>query len=209
MKTGHRTVLVWSRSDRSMPSVTPGLIETALHQGGLNALNEWKESLDGLRVAYVDGTRDDLWWEFSLATSFEWQAQIHRMSPESYEKRLKALTEGLEISNLLTVPVSELKPEQRALADLGVALLPRPHLLMWDEPFARLSGRPARLAADMVRVLTAVEGLTAILLSADPDTLEGDWHHDGKHPTQPLDRRNRPRLGGLGRYLTPSRTLWT
>lgn len=200
MKAANCTICIWSHPGRSLPPGTPVLMEAAERYGGWAAVDHCRDSLQGVEVAYVNGARDDLWWEFSLASSFRWQALVHHMAPETSQRRMQALTEGLEIDHLLPFTVQDLTDEQRALADLAVALLPKPQLLVWEEPFAHLKERSARLAADLVRVLGTVDGLTALLVSSHTETLKGGGNGERSNKAGTLDHRHFAGYRPFGRH---------
>ena len=208
MKTAPRETAIWAPPGRQPQPLFAKLAETARAGGGLAALAQWRHALEGQRVAYVHGQRHDLWWEFDLASSFQWQAQLHQMQPDKYRQRLQALTGALEIGHLLTYQVGELTPAQRALADLAVALLPRPRLLIWEEPFALLDDLSGARASELVRVLTTVEGLTVILVAGSAPGLKKEWHHDGSDEARALDRFVGTHTWAAGRRTAAGGTLW-
>lgn len=128
----------WSR-DRSLAD----LAARTLSLGGRAALGE----RDG---AYVHGERHDLWWEFTLEASFRWQAHLCRLRPDVYQRRLRHLTRALGLDGVLQREVASLTHGTRALADLAVALLPEPRLLLWEEPFYYMSHDEAARAVRLV-----------------------------------------------------------
>lgn len=134
------------------------LAARALAGGGRAALSTWLQSGSAAgftapgSVAYVHGERHDLWWEFTLEASFRWQAHLCRLRPEVYQQRLSRLTRALGLEGLLGREVAGLTHGTRALADLAVALLPYPRLLLWEEPFYLMSQAEAACA---VRLLEA------------------------------------------------------
>jgi ABC-type Mn2+/Zn2+ transport system ATPase subunit len=208
MLPAERTIAIWTPRGRQPQSLVTLLAETARREGGLAAITRWREALEGQRVAYVHGARHDLWWEFDLASSFQWQAQIHRIAPDSYRRRLQALTSGLEIGHLLTCAAAELTPAQRALADLAVNLLHRPRLLVWDEPFALLDGTDRVRACEVVNVLTAVEGLTVVLAAAQPPGVKEEWRHERNDAAGVLDCGHSAHPWAAGRRVAAGGTQW-
>ncbi|HLN63686.1 MAG TPA: hypothetical protein VK464_19365 [Symbiobacteriaceae bacterium] len=208
MKTAHHETAIWAPPGRPPQPLFAKLAEAARAGGGLTALTHWRHALEGQRVTYVHGQRHDLWWEFDLASSFQWQAQLHQMQPDKYRQRLQALTGALEIGHLLTCQVGELTPAQRALADLAVALLPRPRLLVWEEPFALLDDLSGARACELVRVLTTVEGLTAILVAEGAPGLKEEWHHARCDEARALDRRSGTHAWAAGRRTAAGGALW-
>ncbi|MBY6276383.1 hypothetical protein [Symbiobacterium thermophilum] len=147
----------WMR-DRSLTD----LAAFALELGGRAALQAWAPSAGQAvspagtgvtpdSVAYVHGGRHDLWWEFTLEASFRWQAHLCRLRPDVYQRRLHRLTCALGLEGVLQREVASLTHGTRALADLAVALLQEPRLLLWEEPFYYMSQEEA------LRAVRAVE----------------------------------------------------
>lgn len=134
--------------------------------GGRAALEAWAGPAGGSAArdgtASVHGERHDLWWEFTLEASFRWQAHLCRLPAHVYRRRLHRLTRALGLEGLLQREVSSLTHGTRALADLAVALLQEPRLLLWEEPFYYMS--PAE-AARAVRLVEA-EHLAGMALVA-------------------------------------------
>ncbi|WP_374711952.1 hypothetical protein [Symbiobacterium terraclitae] len=132
------------------------LAARALAGGGRAALDAWLHgggrsplSAPGA-VAHVHGDRHDLWWEFTLEASFRWQAHLCRMRPEVYQRRLRDLARALGLEGVLGREVAALTHGTRALADLAVALLPGPRLLLWEEPFYLMSQAEAECAVRLM-----------------------------------------------------------
>ncbi|MFZ5815282.1 MAG: hypothetical protein ACOY93_08255 [Bacillota bacterium] len=153
------------------------LARQAAALGGRRALAAWlaeRSSGSGLqpelRVAYVHGERHDLWWEFTLEASFRWQAHLHRIRPALYQQRLRRLTRALGLEGLLGREVSSLTHSSRALADLAVALLPQPDLLLWEEPFYLLGQADAGRAIRLVQELHQA-GMGLVAVAAEPPGL--------------------------------------
>lgn len=112
--------------------------------------------------AHVHGARDGLWWEFSLASSFRWQARIRNLPEGPFRHRVRELVQSLGIADQLPCRVGDLTPGQRALADLAVALAGRPRLLIWAEPFTLMTAVERQAALRTVRHLAQGEGLIVV-----------------------------------------------
>lgn len=164
-----RSSILWvSHNGPSRASLTD-LAERALTVGGRRALAQPGRKGGG-SVAHVHGEQHDLWWEFGLEASFRWQAHLHRIRPEIYQQRLHRLTRALGLDGLLSREVSSLTHSSRALADLAVALLPQPSLLLWEEPFYLMAEAEAARAVRLVRELHA-EGMALVAIAAEPPGL--------------------------------------
>lgn len=68
--------------------------------------------------------------------------------------------------------MADLTAAERSLADLAVALLPGPDLLVWEEPAAHLSGADRDRAARAVLELCRRESITVLAVAAEPAGLQ-------------------------------------
>lgn len=161
-------------------------------------------------MAYVHGARHNLWWEFRLRDSFCWQALVTGLPPGAWEGRMGRLAGALGIRHLLDRRVEELAPAERALADLAVALLPQPKVLVWEEPFALLGPGDRKRAARLVRSLQFTQGLVLAVVGPVPAELAGGRIGPGRraragrrtmvrHVAARLARRRRRPAGAGGR----------
>jgi len=151
-----RDTLLWlpARPNAGLPIST--LTRWVREEGSLAAL---REACPDLRVAHVHGARHGLWWEFDLLCSYRWAQLLHRIPNEKFQRRLFKLAVELGILAVLDQPVAELTPAQRAKADLAMALLPRPDVLVWEEPFTHLGPDDQARVTGFVRHLNRVENL--------------------------------------------------
>lgn len=205
----NRTVVLWSPPGKT-PTRPVRSLAASLRTGDLtaaSALVAWQQDCPALRAAYVHGDRHDLWWEFPLAASFRWQAHIARMSTEAYRLRLAELAGALDLQPLLSRSVEELTPGERARADLAVALLARPRVLIWEEPFANLQGADRTLATQLVRILCATEDLQALLINAEPLAKE-DACHDGTDEAGADHARGLAANRSSGRWAAAGGSRW-
>jgi ABC-type Mn2+/Zn2+ transport system ATPase subunit len=75
--------------------------------------------------------------------------------------------------------VEALSTGERARANLAVALLPQPDLLVWEEPFRTLPGPEWMQLCRTVRRLCRTDGLTVIMVAEEhPDTDDKEDTHD-------------------------------
>ncbi len=151
------------------------LVKEARVLGGARALDRWLSGHERGRAAYVHGERHGLWWEFSLADSFRWQGHISRMRPTVARQRTFMLTSRFGLTSLLEASAAELTPDERSRADLAVALLAAPDLLLWEEPRLDL--------AHLVRDLCRADGTTVVAVGTDTP-----WLHALSHPERGASR---------------------
>jgi ABC-type taurine transport system ATPase subunit len=198
MRSVSRQVGIWAPPGQRPGDDVLALAAEAGALGGARALARWlgapgvaPGSTDA--VAYVHGERHDLWWEFQLSASFRWQAHIHRMNPAFAAQRLTRLAGYFGLTDLMTRRVESLSPGELARANLAVALLPQPHLLVWEEPFRSLPGPDWMQLCRSVRRLCRTEGLTVIMVAEahetanDMEDITNDWLHQTR-PDHPGDR---------------------
>lgn len=163
-----RAISVWAPEGGARVPGLEELIGEMRGRGGAAGLAAYMRGRPHCRTAYAHGERHDLWWEFALSASFRWQAHLWRLPPEAARQRTYRLAAELGLLTLLNRPVEALTAAQRARANLAVALLPGPDLLIWEEPCCLLSrGETARVSR-FLRSLVRDEELTVVAVSADP-----------------------------------------
>ena len=86
------------------------------------------------QFSLVMGQRSQLWWEIAAQETFRLNQKIYELEESEYRHSLHELTGLLGLEDCLNVPVKKLSLGQRMRAELGVALLHRPKLLLLDEP---------------------------------------------------------------------------
>lgn len=123
------------------------------------------------RIGRAHGVRHSLWWEFALLHSFEWQGRSANLAPAEYQHRLQTLVQAFELSDLLDRRVEELTPAERARAELAVALLPQPEVLIWEEPFQAIPPADRDRVVQMVQRIIPSDGLTVMAVGAGVSVL--------------------------------------
>lgn len=165
MRTHAQELTLWSPSGRKTSRDSLKLAALVRELGAHDAAARWRESTPHLDLAHVHGERHDLWWEFALSASFRWQSHLSRLTPEFCQGRIRKLTWGLGLERLLEQPVQVLTPAERVRANLAVALLPQPDLLLWEEPFCQVAQQDAAWLSDFVRSLVRTEGLSVVAVA--------------------------------------------
>lgn len=157
-----RAVTVWP------PSAEMAALETvARESGGLGALRWARTHFPDVKVAYLHGGRHDLFWEFRLVDSLRWQAHLNGLAPALFQARSRHLVKELGLLPVLNRTVEELRPSQRARADLAAALLPEPDLLIWEEPFALLTSAERVRVSSVIRQHCCAKGLMVLALATE------------------------------------------
>ncbi|HAB98399.1 MAG TPA: ABC transporter [Parachlamydiales bacterium] len=133
----------------------------------------WKHRIEIVRqIGVVFGQRTQLWWDLQVIESFELLKAIYKVPDELYRKKLAELTDALDLSNLLTVPVRLLSLGQRMRCDLAASLLHSPKILFLDEPTIGLDAVSKLAVRDFIRRLNQEHRVTILLTTHDMDDIE-------------------------------------
>jgi ABC-2 type transport system ATP-binding protein len=124
------------------------------------------------RVGVVFGQRTELWWDHPVAASFEWKRVVWDIPRPRYEKMLALVGELLGLDDFMHTLARELSLGQRMRADLGLALLPEPELLLLDEPTLGLDVLARRNVLEFIRELNRQRGVSVVVTSHDMAELE-------------------------------------
>ena len=204
MQAISRQVGIWTPPGQRPSAGALGLAAMAGALGGARALARWQAEHPEAAAGYAHGERHDLWWEFDLSASFKWQAHVSRLNPLYGQQRLLKLARLFALTDLLGRPVESLTPGEQARANLAVALLPQPDLLVWEEPFRTMPGREWMQLCRIVRRLCRTEGLTVIMVAA----LKEETQHERQHETWADHLRSGRRPGVAGRPTPATGALW-
>ena len=103
----------------------------------------------------------------NITLSFRAPARTVRSGREEIEKRVKEITDMLEISEFLDRRPRELSGGQRQRVSLARALVRKPRLILMDEPIAHLDARLRHGLRPDLRNLLRERGLTALHATTD------------------------------------------
>ena len=124
------------------------------------------------RIGVVFGQRTELWWDHPIAASFEWKRVVWDIPTERYERMLKLVRELLGLDDIFHTLARELSLGQRMRADLGLALLHEPELLLLDEPTLGLDVLARRRILSFIKELNRADGVSVVVTSHDMAELE-------------------------------------
>lgn len=159
-------IILCRRTGRPTRADLEALARLTAATGGHRALPRWlAEHRGGFSVAHVHGQRHALWWEFPVAASLRWKASFCGLPAEVATERIDRLSRALGLKGILGREVVSLTHPARALADLAVALLPYPDVLLWEEPFYFLGQADAARAVRLVREMVE-EGMSLVAVAA-------------------------------------------
>lgn len=117
------------------------------------------------------GQRTELWWDHPVRMSFDWKQVVWDIPKKRYEVMRDTLIELLDISPFLNTHVRELSLGQRMRADLAMALLHEPEIILLDEPTLGLDVLAKRHIIGFLKEINREKGTTIIVTSHDMDDL--------------------------------------
>ena len=123
-------------------------------------------------IGVVFGQRTELWHDHPVEATFEWKRVVWNVPDDRYHRMLGALTELLDLGELLPQLARELSLGQRMRAELALALLHEPRLLLLDEPTIGLDVLGKRRVLAFVKELKAFRDVTVLVTSHDMADLE-------------------------------------
>ncbi|HUP85410.1 MAG TPA: ATP-binding cassette domain-containing protein [Acidimicrobiales bacterium] len=123
-------------------------------------------------IGVVFGQRTELWHDHPVAATFEWKRVVWDVPEDRYRRMLGALTELLDLAELLPALARELSLGQRMRAELALALLHEPELLLLDEPTIGLDVLGKRRVLSFVKELKSLRDVTVLVTSHDMADLE-------------------------------------
>ena len=124
------------------------------------------------RIGVVFGQRTELWWDHPIAVSFEWKRVVWDVPKDRFERTSGFVREVLGLDEFYTSLARELSLGQRMRADLGMALLHEPELLLLDEPTLGLDVLAKRRILAFVKELNRERQVTVLVTSHDMQELE-------------------------------------
>ncbi len=124
------------------------------------------------RVGVVFGQRTELWWDHPVAATFEWKRVVWNIPAARYERMLATVRELLGLDDIFHTLARELSLGQRMRADLGLALLHEPEILLLDEPTLGLDVLARRRILSFIKELNRERGVSVLVTSHDMAELE-------------------------------------
>ncbi len=124
------------------------------------------------RISAVFGQRTELWWDHAVEASFDWKRVVWNIPRERYDRMFGLVRELLDLDEFLNTAARELSLGQRMRADLAMALLTEPEILLLDEPTLGLDVLARRRILEFIRELNRERAVTVIVTSHDMAELE-------------------------------------
>lgn len=133
----------------------------------------WKERKEYVKnIGVVFGQRSGLWWDVPPIDSFELLKDIYNIPQEAYEKKLKELTESLDLEGIVNIPTRQLSLGQRMRCEIAAALLHNPKILFLDEPTIGLDAVSKLSLRKCIKKINETTNLTIILTTHDMQDIE-------------------------------------
>ncbi len=116
-------------------------------------------------ITLIMGQKQQLIWDLPPIESFYLNAAIYDIEQTEAKKRIKELSDMLEIEKELYVPVRKLSLGQRMKAELLAALIHRPNILFLDEPTLGLDINAQRNLRKFLQIYNKQTNATICLTS--------------------------------------------
>ncbi|MBV8083851.1 MAG: ATP-binding cassette domain-containing protein, partial [Chloroflexi bacterium] len=104
--------------------------EGAVRALGMDPVRERTRYVARIGVAF--GHRTELWWDQPVAATFEWKRVVWDIPRDRYDRMVALVTPLLGIEPFLHTLARELSLGQRMRADLALALIHEPDILLLD-----------------------------------------------------------------------------
>ena len=134
----------------------------------VNGRVPWKErKAHAAEIGVVFGQRTQLWWDVPVIDSYALLSEIYRIEPARYRKNLDALTEMMDLGDLLRTPARQLSLGQRMRCEIAASLLHEPRVLFLDEPTIGLDAVSKLKVRAFIRRINQERGTIVILTTHD------------------------------------------
>ncbi len=137
--------------------------------GGLVPWKERKKHVQHIGVVF--GQRTQLWWDVAPEESYKLLRDIYRVPKDEHDRRLKELTDELQLSEFIRTPLRQLSLGQRMRAELAGSLLHNPELLYLDEPTIGLDAVSKLALRDFLKRENEKRGTTILLTTHDMEDI--------------------------------------
>ena len=126
----------------------------------------YKRRVDFLKkITLIMGQKQQLIWDLPPIESFYLNASIYEIEKFEAKRRIKLLSDMLEIDKELYIPVRKLSLGQRMKAELLASLIHKPKILFLDEPTLGLDINAQRNLRKFLQVYNYETGATICLTS--------------------------------------------
>lgn len=124
------------------------------------------------KIGLVMGNKSGLSWDLTPNQNFELSKKIYKISEDVFRKRIKELTEMLDVETLMDKQVRKLSLGERMKFELIGSILHNPEVLFLDEPTIGLDIISKQKIRTFLRDIQRKYQTTLVLTSHDMDDLE-------------------------------------
>ena len=119
------------------------------------------------KIGVVFGQRSQLSFHLSVRESFKLLSYIYEMRSTEFRNRLNFLSESLEITTLLDMPVRKLSLGERIRCEIVAALLHSPQIIILDEPTIGLDIFAKNRLRNLISEISHHDSVTVLITSHD------------------------------------------
>jgi ABC-2 type transport system ATP-binding protein len=124
------------------------------------------------RMGVVFGQRTELWLDHPVAACFEWKRVVWDIPRERFDEMLAIVKSLLGLDEFFHSLVRELSLGQKMRAELGMALMHEPEILVLDEPTIGVDVLAKRNIINFIKELNREKHVTVLITSHDMSELE-------------------------------------
>ena len=150
-----------------------GILYPTSGEASVLGFTPWKRQKEfQTQFALVMGQKNQLWWDLPAMESFLLNKEIYEIPDAEFKQTLEELSDLLDISDILDIPVRKLSLGQRMKAELIAALIHSPKVLFLDEPTIGLDVVSQNNIREFLRRYNKEKKTTIILTSHYMDDVE-------------------------------------
>ena len=123
-------------------------------------------------IGMVMGNRSGLSWDLSANQNFELLKKIYQIRNDKFQKRVKYLSELLDVTDLLDRPTRKLSLGERMKMEMIASIIHEPDIVYLDEPTIGLDVISKQKIRAFLRQIQRETGITVLLTSHDMDDVE-------------------------------------
>lgn len=123
-------------------------------------------------IGLVMGNKSGLSWDLTSRQTFRLYKDIYEISDIDFERRLKYLSDILNVVDFLDIPVRKLSLGERMKLEMISAILHDPKILFLDEPTIGLDVVSKQNIRKFLKEIQTTENITILMTSHDMDDIE-------------------------------------
>lgn len=137
---------------------------------GINPAKQRKKL--AYKIGTVFGQKEQLWTHLTPYDNFKFFGAIYDLKDYEVEKRIKELSDTLELDEFINTPVRNLSLGQRIRCEIAASLIHKPEILFLDEPTIGLDPVVKENIRVLIKRMNKEFGTTIFLTSHDVGDIE-------------------------------------